>query len=94
LNPRLQRITDEIEKLRRKLSDYQSRLRDLERQKTELENADIVAMVRGIDIPPDQFAEFIRVFMEGKQNCAVPDLDTQTEYIPKNEQEETTVEEN
>ncbi len=93
MNPRLQKVTDEIEKLRRKVNDYQSRLRDLERQKTEMENADIVAMVRGIDIPPEQLAEFVRAFMAGKQNCAVPDMDIQAPPI-KTEQEESTVEEN
>ena len=73
MNPRIQKITDEAEKLRRKITEYQARLRELERQKTELENADIVAMVRGIDIPPGQLAEFARMFKERK-GCAVPDL--------------------
>ena len=73
MNPRIPKITDEIEKLKRKIAEYQSRLRDLERQKTELENADIIAMVRGIDIPPGQLAEFARLF-RGRQGRAVPDL--------------------
>jgi len=73
LNPRIVKFNNEIEKMRTKIADYQSRLRDLERQKTELENADIVAMVRGVDVPPDEFAEFVRMFKE-RQNCAVPDI--------------------
>jgi predicted nucleic acid-binding Zn-ribbon protein len=74
LNPKLQKVNDEIDKLKRKIADYQNRLRNLERQKTELENADIVAMVRGIDIPPSELREFARTFMEQRQTCAVPDL--------------------
>jgi predicted nucleic acid-binding Zn-ribbon protein len=73
LNPRVQKISDEIDKTKRKITEYQSRLRELERQKTELENADIIALVRSVDIPPDQFAEFARMFKE-RQGCAVPDL--------------------
>lgn len=73
MNPRIVKLNNEIEKMRTKIADYQSRLRDLERQKTELENADIVAMVRGVDVPPDEFAEFVRMFKE-RQNCAVPDI--------------------
>ena len=73
MNPRIQKLADEIEKTKRKLADYQTRLRDLERQKTELENADIVAMVRGVDILPEQFAEFVHIFKD-RQNCAVPDI--------------------
>jgi hypothetical protein len=73
LNQRILKICEEIERLKRKTAEYQNRLRELERQKTELENADIVAMVRGIDVPPDEFAEFVRMFKE-REGCAVPDL--------------------
>ena len=73
MNPRIQKITDEMDKLKRKITEYQARLRELERQKTEIENADIIAMVRGVDIPPEQFAEFARMFKE-RQGVAVPDL--------------------
>ena len=73
MNPKLQKINDEIEKIRRKVTGYQSRLRELERQKTELENADIIALVRGVDIPPEDFADFVRAFKE--RRTAVPDLD-------------------
>lgn len=88
MNPRIVKLNNEIEKMRTKIADYQSRLRDLERQKTELENADIVAMVRGVDVPPDEFAEFIRMFKE-RQNCAVPDI-----AIPQPEDEEDLTIEN
>jgi hypothetical protein len=74
----VQKISDEIERLKRKIDEYQNRLKELQRQKTELENADIVAMVRGIDIPPDEFAAFVRMFKE-RENCAVPDLAPQEE---------------
>jgi predicted nucleic acid-binding Zn-ribbon protein len=59
LNPKIQKISDDIEKLRRKISSAQNRLRDLERQKVELENADIVAAVRGIDVPPEELHTLI-----------------------------------
>jgi predicted nucleic acid-binding Zn-ribbon protein len=88
LNPRIEKLGNEIDKLKKKITEYQSRLRDLERQKTELENADIVAMVRDVDIPPDQFAEFVRLFKE-RQGVAVPDL---TEKI-STETDNTKVEE-
>ena len=75
MNPKLKKVTDEIEKTRAKISDMQSKLKDLERQKTELENADIIAMIRGIDVPPDEFGEFVRLFKEQQKNKAVPDMD-------------------
>ena len=62
MNPKIQKISEEIEKVKRKLADYQNRLRDLERQKTELENADIVALVRGVDVLPDELIAFIKAY--------------------------------
>ena len=50
MNPKLHKAIDEIDMLKKKISRYQSRLRNLERRKTELENDEIVALVRGIDI--------------------------------------------
>lgn len=67
MNPKLQKITGEIEKTKVKISEYQSRLRELERQKTELENADLLALVRGIDIDTDEFAEFVRAYKERRE---------------------------
>jgi len=88
LNPKLKKVIDEMEKTKVKISDMQSRMRDLERQKTELENADIIAMIRGIDVPPDEFGEFVRLFKEQQKNKAVPDMDY------KNEKEEDVTVEN
>lgn len=59
MNPRIKKITEDIAKLKRKITDNQARLRELERQKTELENADIVAAVRAIDVPPEELAALI-----------------------------------
>ena len=59
MNPKIQKISDDIEKLRRKIASSQTRLRDLERQKVELENADIVAAVRSMDVPPEELQNLI-----------------------------------
>jgi len=73
LNAKIKRVIGDIEKTKEKIAGHQSRLRELERLRTELENADIVAMVRSIDIPPAEFEAFARAFMEQKKNAAVPD---------------------
>jgi len=54
LNAKIERVNKEIEKAKGKIADQQARLRDLEKQKTELENLEIVEAVRGMDI---SFAE-------------------------------------
>ncbi|MDR1704887.1 MAG: DUF4315 family protein [Clostridiales bacterium] len=80
MNPKLQKTIDEIEKLKLRISRGQARLRKLERQKVELENAGIVTLVRGIDIAPDKLEEFARIYLEQQQKNAltpaVPDKDT------------------
>ena len=73
MNPRIERISAEIEKLREKITSGQSRLRELERLKTELENNDIIAAVRGVDIAPDELAAFVRMFKEQHGNV-LPDI--------------------
>lgn len=75
MNPKLKKVIDEMEKTKTKIAEFQSRFKDLERQKLELENADIIAMVRSIDVPPDEFGEFVRLFKEQQKNKAVPDMD-------------------
>ena len=50
MNTKIERVNNEIEKTKGKISEFQARLRDLEKQKTELENAEIVDAVRGMDI--------------------------------------------
>ena len=64
MNQKLLKITEEIEKYKKKILDYTNRLRELERQKTELENADIVALVRGVHIAPDDLLDFIKAYKE------------------------------
>jgi len=45
-NPKIDKVNLEIEKTKAKISEFQTKLRGLERQKTDLEDAQIVALVR------------------------------------------------
>ena len=44
---RIEKIAMEIDRAKEKIAEWQARLRDLERQKTELENQQILQVVRG-----------------------------------------------
>ena len=59
MNPRIQKVMGEIEKTKTKIAEFQARLRELERQKTELENAEIVAIFRKEKMTEDEFARFV-----------------------------------
>ena len=62
MNAKIERVIKEIDKTKEKLTEFQGRLRELERQKTELENTQIVDTVRGMDISlaaPCRFPESV-----------------------------------
>lgn len=60
MNAKIQRVMNEIEKTKGKISEFQARLRDLEKQKTELENMEIVSAVRGMDISLADLADMLK----------------------------------
>ena len=60
MNPKIQRVTKEMEKTRDKIGALQARLRDLEKQKTELENTEIISAVRGMDISLTELADMLK----------------------------------
>lgn len=63
---KIERIDSEITKTKAKITDYQNRLRELEKQKTEAENIEIVALVRGMDIPRTELAATIAALRQGR----------------------------
>ena len=93
MNAKIERIGREIDKTKGKISEWQAKLRDLEKQKTELENADIVATVRSISIPPAELEAFARAFMEQRKSVPIPDLAAiQAGYAEENQKEDLDVE--
>ena len=58
-NTKLDRIERDIEKTRAKILEYQKRLKDLEAQKIEEENAQIVQMVKAVHLDGAQLAAFL-----------------------------------
>ena len=66
-NTKLDRIERDIEKTRAKILEYQKRLKDLEAQKIEEENAQIVQMVKAVHLDGAQLAAFLR--LRQRRNC-------------------------
>lgn len=59
---KIDRIDREIEKTRGKITEYQNRLKELEAQRTEQENFEIVNLVRSMcmsrdELPPETWQE-------------------------------------
>jgi cupin superfamily acireductone dioxygenase involved in methionine salvage len=65
MNPRIDRLSGEIERTKQKIAGYQAKLKGLEEQKTELENAEYVALIRQLDMTPAQLAAFLKKHTHG-----------------------------
>jgi len=57
---KLDRIEKDIQKTKSKIAEHQKQLRELEAQKTEQENLQIIQLVRGMNMKPEEFAAFLR----------------------------------
>ena len=70
------KVQAEIEKARAKLAEQQARLKDLEHKKTEIENTEIVDIVRGMSIPLDELAALLQSIRSGTTGQNVLKSDT------------------
>ncbi|GHU91017.1 hypothetical protein FACS1894217_07020 [Clostridia bacterium] len=57
---KLERIDAEMKKIRGKIADYQNRLKELDGQRTEQENLQIVSLVRAMHMTRDDLTAFLR----------------------------------
>ena len=56
---KIDRIDKEIEKTHKKITEYQNRLKGLEAQKTEVENLQIVQLVRSMHLTPQELTAML-----------------------------------
>ena len=57
---KLERIEKDIEKTKDKIAALQKQLRELEAAKTDQDNLQIIPLVRGLNMTPQEFAAFVR----------------------------------
>ena len=82
-NTKLDRIERDIEKTRAKVLEYHKRLKDLDAQKIEEENPQIVQVEKQTTLDGAQLAAFLSAYASGEIALPQPDAD----YT--DEQEET-----
>lgn len=59
-NSKINRIDKEIQKTREKITEYQNKLKELQAQKTEAENLQIVQMVRSLRLTPQELSQLLK----------------------------------
>lgn len=92
MNAKIERVSKDIQKTKDKISEFQTRLRELEKQKTELENTEIVDAVRGMEISLTDLATLLKAVKSGGATSGQlgPKLEApaNTEKTEENEDEE------
>jgi len=64
MNPKIQKLKSEKEKLLAKKASIEERCNEIDAQVMELENLDIIGTVREMGITPDQLAELLKKMIE------------------------------
>ncbi len=67
-----EKIQGEIDKVKAKIAEQQTRLKELEQNKREVENSEIVEVVRGMSIPLDELAVLLQTLKGGTSGQSVP----------------------
>jgi len=60
LNPKIIKVNSAIDKTKEQIAELQARLKDLEKQKTQHENDEIIAMFRREKLNEDEFAALLQ----------------------------------
>ena len=61
---KLTKLQMEIDKIKQKISEQQTKLRELEQQKTEIENTEIVELVRSMKMNTSELSSFLKAYRE------------------------------
>ena len=67
LNPKIIKVNSAIDKTKEQIAELQAKLKDLEKQKTQFENDEIVAMFRREKLNEDEFAALLQTGRHKKQ---------------------------
>ena len=59
MNPRIKKVIDDIEKTKVKIDELQALLPELERKKKDLEDAEIIKLVRNASVAPGALYSFM-----------------------------------
>ena len=81
---RTARVDAEIAKVKAKIAEFQTKLKGLTQKRVEMENLEIVEIVRGLRIPLDQLAAMLQNIKGGGR--------TSGQVVPKSEPPATSKE--
>ena len=72
-NAKIKKVITAIEKVQEQIAECQSKLRHLEKQKTQLENEEIIAMFRREKLNEDEFAALLQAGRQKAEQGLLPE---------------------
>jgi peptidoglycan hydrolase CwlO-like protein len=71
-NPKIEKVKEQIAKTKDIIAEYQTKLRDLEKQKTDLENLAVIAMFRKEKLDENEFSQLLHSMRKEEPEPAAP----------------------
>lgn len=62
MTQKIRKVAEEIERTKAKIEELQALMPELERKKADMENNEIIRLVRSANIAPEDFAHFIGAY--------------------------------
>ena len=81
MNPKVAKLKEEREKNNKKIASLQARNKKIDVSITEIENTDIIGMVRDFELSPDQLMELLQAM----KKTPMPEITERTEVEPLEE---------
>ena len=72
MNSKIKKIIDEIERTKAKITELQNLLPELERKRIDMENTEIIKLVRSADILPAELPAFLESLKAPKELAVAP----------------------
>ena len=71
-NPKIEKVKEQIAKTKDIIAEYQAKLRDLEKQKIDLENLAVIAMFRKEKLDENEFSQLLHSMRKEEPEPAAP----------------------
>jgi hypothetical protein len=71
-NPKIEKVKEQIAKVKEIIADYQAKLRELEKQKIDLENLAVIAMFRKEKLDENEFSQLLHSMRKDEPETPEP----------------------
>lgn len=78
MNVKIKKVIREIDNAEQKIAEWQEKLKQLNQEKVDLENLEIVGMIRGMKVTTFDIETVMKEFTEFYKNGAVPKFEKTT----------------